>query len=137
MPQDSLERHRLRRLLAQEGGLLGVFRLSDAFLLRHSERFPVIERFGHQLKRLRLPGIGPLPEPTPPAEDEQATELTWIEWRVLVEATGEPVEGMKLWIKPPGGGASQQHVTDSDGRVRLDGIEPGTWVVEKMEEPAA
>lgn len=54
------------------------------------------------------------------------TEIThWIQFRVLDERTGRPVNGVRLRITTPDG-AGQHQVTSGQGTIRIDGLPSGT-----------
>jgi len=48
------------------------------------------------------------------------------------EATGAPLEGWEIKIKPKYGGKWQSGVTDKSGQVRFDGLKPGKWLVREV-----
>ena len=68
------------------------------------------------------------PEPEQSAPPPPGEELTWIEI-VLVDEEDQPVAGEKCELTGPDGAPVGTYTTDSEGRVRLDDIEPGMYSV--------
>jgi len=113
--RDPLQRATARRHLV----------LSDTSLLRR-------QRPPDPLPRLVLLYSQPHEEERPPADespDEQ--KLQWIAFRVIDDATEEPCAGVQLKIKLPSGEV-RDFTTDGSGRVRIDGLQPGTCDIQKM-----
>jgi hypothetical protein len=52
-------------------------------------------------------------------------DTTWVEVQVVWDESGEPVANLPLVVAPPGG-ARVMRTTSSEGRVRLDPVDPGT-----------
>ncbi len=88
-------------------------------------------------RRPRAPAPrAPAPPPPPPAPAENA-QKTWIEFRVVDDATNKPVSGVQMRIKLTDG-AVAVHTTDSAGVIRIDGIDPGTCGIEEIDaDPGA
>ena len=56
--------------------------------------------------------------------------------RKVDEQTGKPIAGATFLVKEVNGGYSDQHLTDKDGLIVLDGLNPGAYVVtEKKPAP--
>lgn len=62
--------------------------------------------------------------PTLPPAPETTEVQTWVEFRLFDETTGEPVSGVGFRIQLPEG-TIERHITDGDGLIRIDGIDPG------------
>jgi len=65
------------------------------------------------------------------SETEDAPTLQWIAFRVIDDATEKPQSGVQLKIKLPTGEV-REFTTDGDGRIRIDGLQPGSCDIEKM-----
>lgn len=52
--------------------------------------------------------------------------LHWVQFRVVSDKTGEPVPGIALEVKSPGGETTSR-VTDGDGLITIDSAEPGSY----------
>jgi hypothetical protein len=97
--------------------------------LREGKRADAIEAFqpqrvyGRRLPRLALPGSVPREQETSATAEETASELTWIQIRLLDEI-GDPMSGAAYKIKLPNG-AEISGTLDAAGEARHDGIEPG------------
>ncbi len=59
--------------------------------------------------------------PAPPPPDQN----TWIEFVLIDETTGEPIAGVPFTIELTDGTVAD-HTTDGSGKIRIDGIDPGT-----------
>ena len=71
-------------------------------------------------------------DPAPPPDVAPcAKPLTWVEFRLL-DMEGNPVSGKRYRAKLPGG-AVKEGSLDQSGRVRFDGIEPGTATISYLE----
>lgn len=109
----------------------GAFDLGRA--LRDGNRLDAIDAFHPQralrrrLPRLALPGSVAREQEAVAAAEETATELTWIQVRLLDEA-GTPMTGTKYRIEPRDGGP-REGTLDANGEARVDGIEPGSCKV--------
>lgn len=68
----------------------------------------------------RKPIAAPLPVSTPDAGDK----TSWIKLRVVADATGEPLAGVKLSVTQPNG-KTFDYATRPDGAVEVHGIDPG------------
>jgi len=84
-------------------------------------------------------------EPAPitqPPTPRQEKKLTWIEIQVVDDATGKPMNWVRLVVKTPDGNQTYQ-TTNSEGLVRMEDLEPGKCDVScelkspKMEEVLA
>jgi hypothetical protein len=82
------------------------------------------------LPRLALLYSEPHEEESQPADSEDPT-LQWIAFRVIDDATEEPYAGVQLKIKLPSGEV-REFTTDGAGRIRIDGLKPGSCDIEKM-----
>jgi len=85
------------------------------------------------LPRLAILYSVPHEEEGAPAEAESPGESTlqWIAFRVIDDATEKPQAGVQLKIKLPSGEV-REYTTDGDGRIRIDGLRPGSCDIEKM-----
>jgi len=132
----SLGRDKLEPFAGQEETLFPRYR-AGSFDLAHAlrdgkspdaiEAFEPQRMYGRRLPRLALPGNVPREhEPVAPA-DETATELTWIQIRLLDEI-GHPMSGAAYRIALPGGGERKGKL-DVRGEAREEGIERGSCSV--------
>ena len=78
--------------------------------LRKRKRIHKKQQYHYQLKK----GVG--------------KETSWIEIR-LVDKTGKPVPGERYRIILPDGSVVAEGTLDSNGRARVDGIDPGSCKV--------
>lgn len=74
--------------------------------------------------------------PVEPASETGQTEKTWIEFRVVEDAGGTPVGGLRLEAKGPDGKIVSV-TTDPDGRARLENIEAGPFALAGSKVPAS
>ena len=76
---------------------------------------------------------GPAVEEPPPVA---ATDVltTWVKFKVVEDATGRPIPGVKLRIRLPNGN-ERDYTTRSDGMVEIDEIDPGTCDMDCPLEP--
>jgi len=67
------------------------------------------------------------------AADEAPGEqkLQWIAFRVIDDQTEKPYAGVQLRLKLPTGEV-RDFMTDGDGRIRIDGLQPGSVDIQKM-----
>jgi hypothetical protein len=72
------------------------------------------------------PPDDPEPQPLPPAPPPPRTmrRTTWVKFKVVDDATGEPVPGVRLRITTPDG-IENFYTTNSAGMIELDGIDRG------------
>lgn len=68
------------------------------------------------------------PAPPPPAD---APSRTWIEFLLLDDATQDPIAGVDFRIRLTDGTVAT-HTTDGAGRIRIDGMDPGTCGIEEI-----
>jgi hypothetical protein len=122
---DPCGRATLRRLYGEVVARTAVCSVTDQQVADRLARWMVTG----QIKVLRVP-LSDLTVPigsllsvdAAPADAAPApAKPTWVELQVLFADSGHPVPGIKLKIKPPGGDADE-HTTDSNGLVRVDGI---------------
>jgi len=66
----------------------------------------------------------PAPQEQPPTP-RQEKKLTWIEFMVVDDISGKPVNWVRLVVKTPDGNQTYQ-TTNSEGLVRMEDLEPGT-----------
>jgi hypothetical protein len=118
----------LRQLLAEAHPTLAPHHLADDVVVTHAADLLATGRaelahVGRQRKTVvesEQPD-GPPPGPTPAPRKK----LTWIEIRVVADATGEPIPWVRMRVTLPTGD-KDYHTTDKDGLIRIDDIEPGT-----------
>jgi hypothetical protein len=80
-----------------------------------------------QLERFNPPTKTQEAEPPPVVQPPLAKPpkaLTWAEFRVVDDATGKPVNWVRLVVRTPDGNQNY-HTTDADGLVRAEELEPG------------
>lgn len=77
---------------------------------------------------------GPAPPPPGPGPGPQPKKTTWIEFKVIDDLTGEPLNWVRLTVKTPDGNESFQ-TTNSEGLIRIDDIDPGTCDVRSDAKP--
>ncbi|HEV8605856.1 MAG TPA: LysM domain-containing protein [Tepidisphaeraceae bacterium] len=65
----------------------------------------------------------PPPQPPPPLP-RPTKKLTWIEFKVVDDASGKPVNWVRLVVRTPDGNQTYQ-TTNSEGLVRMEELEPG------------
>jgi hypothetical protein len=63
----------------------------------------------------------------PPVVQPCAKSLTWIEVK-LIDMEGNPVSGLQCRVKTPDG-KTLSATLDKSGKVRFDGIRPGTCMI--------
>jgi hypothetical protein len=105
----------------------GAHRLSDEAVLRHFASLLVCERF----KLPRSEHTGSVAEDAAEALEAKnqqqaagaagitAMKTTWVEFRVLDDGTGQPVEGVELIIRLPDG-RTERRTTDAGGFVEYN-----------------
>ncbi len=72
-----------------------------------------------------------------PPEDETAEDSQSVfAVRVVDDETGQPIAGVKLAIRVPDGEV-ETHVTDGNGMIRIDDLEPGTCDILAMDDAEA
>lgn len=75
--------------------------------------------------------LGPMREPEKPAKVIDSS-AHWIHLLIVDDETGEPVSNVTVSIKLPTGEV-KQFTTDGEGRIRVQGLPPGSWDLEQME----
>ncbi len=63
-------------------------------------------------------------------------ELSWVGFRVVDDATGDPIPGVALKVKLPNGEV-RDFTTDAAGRIDVRDIQPGACTIEKMVDDRA
>ena len=129
---------RLRALLADfglrrpYGRTLDVRKLPAVDLIDQLARHIVNERVlvAEEIDRAVAPSVfddrkEPPPLTPEPAQAPAKKKLTWIEFKVVEDATGQPLSPVRLTIKTPDGNEAF-HTTNSEGLIRIDDIDQGT-----------
>jgi hypothetical protein len=86
-----------------------------------------------------MPRFGAGGEPREESEEPAAavaTEKAWIKFRVVDDETGEPVAGVTLRIREPGG-LERDYTTRADGGIEINEIDPGACDILEMTDPDA
>jgi hypothetical protein len=78
------------------------------------------------LPRSEKPDQGPVP----PSKPESQTK-SWIEFNLLDETTGKPISGVAFKIQLTDG-SIVKHTTNGAGKIRIDGIDPGTCGIREI-----
>jgi hypothetical protein len=82
-------------------------------------------------------GVSPI-EPPPDEPDEPPpdvpVETSWIKFRVVDDATGDPIAGVTLNVGLPDG-SKRDFVTRPDGMVEINDIDPGTCEIHRVDDP--
>jgi len=128
---DSMAMSQLRMVLAEDSMGMPVTNLDDAEVLDEAAWRVSINQLtiAEELER-------PLPEEpesepassssaAPPPELPRSKKLTWIEFKVIWDVSGEPVKNVRLVVKTPDG-VENFHDTNGEGKVRIDDLEPGS-----------
>lgn len=77
---------------------------------------------------------GPVPPIAPPEGPVPPTY--WITFQVVDDDTEEPIAGVDLQLRLPGG-AMGTYTTDAEGVVHLQGLEPGTADIQQVHDDEA
>ncbi len=120
----------LRRALAEDSYGLDVPRMTDDEVFEEMAHRVVMRQFGIAEQIPDPPVIIEKPEPAssssePPPLPRPTKKLTWIEFQVIWDSTGKPVKNVRLVVRTPDG-VENYHDTNSEGKVRIDEIEPGS-----------
>jgi hypothetical protein len=75
--------------------------------------------------------LGPIAEPEKPAKVIDSS-AHWIHLLIVDDETGDPVSNVTVSLKLPSG-EIKQFTTDGEGRIRVQGLPPGSWDLEQME----
>jgi len=117
--QSVAQRQALSRRSDQLAVLRTVARLIEEGQLGVAEQ---VHRFNPPTK---LDEMNEAPPPAPPPPLPRPTKtLTWIEIKVVDDATGKPVNWVRLVVKTPDGNQTYQ-TTNAEGLVRIEELEPG------------
>lgn len=121
----------LRMALSEDSLGMPVQNLDDAEVLDEvAHRISI----GHLWIAEELPEPQPdIPEPdtassssaAPPPELPRSKKLTFIEFKVIWDVSGEPVKNVRLVVKTPDG-VENYHDTNGEGKIRVEEIEPGS-----------
>lgn len=128
----------LRQVLVEQLGEHGLQRRSDTEVIDHLVRMLATRRLGlRSLVTVSAQTAPPSPEPDaepeeertpPPPRPRPTKKLDWIEI-VLIDEEENPVVGEKCQVSAPDGAMIGTYTTDSNGTVRVDDIESGSYEV--------
>jgi len=83
---------------------------------------------GERIQKMPYPRMVAEAEPPATQEDEPATDLAWVTFKVIDDRTEEPIAGIALEVTLPDGSKRQQ-TTDRDGVVDIREIRAGSCEV--------
>jgi protocatechuate 3,4-dioxygenase beta subunit len=109
------------------------------WLYRGSERY-LLTNWSAGFKRAAGSGTAT------PNEEEEApgldtpppieSDTSWIKIQILDDESGNPIEGVRLRLNITERGV-EEHTTDANGRINIDGLQPGTFNIEAMMDEEA
>jgi len=127
---DGVEEEFLRRLLTDEVRQEGVDRFDRAELTRQLGAHLAAGRL-HVAESVLASPVLPIlveeeaPVDEPPLEPIPVADEHWIGIRVVDDASGQPVAGVKIELRRPNG-ATETVQTGGDGVAEIHGLQPGT-----------
>jgi hypothetical protein len=128
---DTMALWQMRMALAEDAMGLDVTQMDEAEVMdevawRVTQRqLTIAEELDEPLPAITEPEAASSSSAAPPPELPRSKKLTWIEVKVVWDRDGKPVKNLRLVVRTPDG-VENFFDTNSEGKARVEEIEPGT-----------